>query len=174
MKEQDKRLDKLWIIFFLGIIFGCVGVNLLVRGNGNIVEQFNIYIDQFPESMKKKDILCIVDQRLKQLLFILVLYVAISKKIIVRILTFLFAAVLGMYLSIMMMRLGMYGGIYTLMLYFPHFICYGFAIKLLYLYADAGKVKKKKMVWGLVILFWLFGIALEQFFFPLWIQHVNI
>ena len=162
------------IIFFLGIIFGCVGVNLLVRGNGNIVEQFNIYIDQFPESLKEKDILCIVDQRLKQLLFILVLYVAISKKIIVRILTFLFASVLGMYLSVMMMRLGMYGGIYTLMLYFPHFICYGIAIKLLYLYADAEKVKKKRMVWGLVVLFWLFGIALEQFFFPLWIQHVNI
>ncbi|MBQ4522843.1 MAG: hypothetical protein IJA10_07815 [Lachnospiraceae bacterium] len=174
MKEQDKRMDKLWIIFFLGIIIGCVGINLLARGNKDILEQLNIYLDQFPDGMKEKDILYIVNKRLKQLLFILVLYVAISKKMIVRIITFLFAAILGMYLSVMMMRLGMYGGIYTLMLYFPHFLCYGVAIKLLYLCADAEKVKKRKMVWGLVVLFWLFGIALEQFFFPLWLNHVNI
>ena len=71
----------------------------------------------------------------------------------------------------MMMRLGMYGGIYTLMLYFPHFLCYAAVMKILYLYADAEKVKKKRMVWGLVLLFWICGVVLEYFFFPIWIQY---
>ena len=174
MKEQDKGMDKLWVIFFLGIIIGCIGINLLARGNKDIVEQLNIYLDQFQDGMQQKDILYIVDKRLKQLFYILVLYVTISKKMIVRTITFLFAAILGIYLCVMMMHLGMYGGIYTLMLYFPHFLCYAVAIKLLYLYADADKIKKKGMIWGLIVLFWLFGIALEQFFFPIWVDYVNI
>lgn len=174
MKEQDKGMDKLWIIFFLGIIIGCIGINLLARGNKDIVEQLNIYLDQFQDGMQQKDILYIVDKRLKQLFFILVLYVTISKKMIVRTITFLFAAILGIYLCVMMMHLGMYGGIYTLMLYFPHFLCYAVTIKLLYLYADTDKIKKKGMIWGLIVLFWLFGIALEQFFFPIWVDYVNI
>ena len=75
MKEQDKGMDKLWVIFFLGIIIGCIGINLLARGNKDIVEQLNIYLDQFQDGMQQKDILYIVDKRLKQLFYILVLYV---------------------------------------------------------------------------------------------------
>lgn len=172
MKEQTKRINKLWIIFFLGVMIGCVCINLYARGDKEIVEQLNIYLEQFPEGLKQKDTFYIAEKRIKQLLFILVLYVTISKKFIVRIITFLFGTILGIYLSVMMMRIGMYGGVYTLMLYFPHFISYAFAIKILYLCADDEKVKKKSLVWGMVVLFWVIGIALEQIFFPLWVNCV--
>ena len=100
MKEQTKRINKLWIIFFLGVMIGCVCINLYARGDKEIVEQLNIYLEQFPEGLKQKDTFYIAEKRIKQLLFILILYVTISKKFIVRVITFLFGTILGMYLSV--------------------------------------------------------------------------
>lgn len=85
MKEQTKRINKLWIIFFLGVMIGCVCINLYARGDKEIVEQLNIYLEQFPEGLKQKDTFYIAEKRIKQLLFILILYVTISKKFIVRV-----------------------------------------------------------------------------------------
>ena len=92
-KRLNGTTNKLWILFFLGILFGCIGINILVRGNKEILNQYNLYQDFFLDGMKEKDIVYIAGRRLKQFIFILVLYFTISKKTIVRMITFLFATI---------------------------------------------------------------------------------